>query len=140
MPEKTAVNNLTAQRTKIRRMNIIRSFTSPSEESISHLYRREISRFTPSIVLRYCAGTVSSPLHTGVGSGSFSIGFVLVSELLNTAIEELGDEAARGEVNPRIRNAKDISAAAVLLSSLTALIIGIIILFIPFVGRILKLL
>ena len=70
----------------------------------------------------------------------FSIGFVLVSELFNTAVERLGDEAAQGRQNHLVRNSKDIAAAAVFLSAVTALVIGIIILFIPFVEKVLDLL
>ncbi len=69
----------------------------------------------------------------------FAIGFVLVAELFNTAIERIGDEVASGKVNSFVRNIKDISAAAVLLSALTALIIGIIILFIPLIQKLLQL-
>ncbi len=64
-----------------------------------------------------------------------SIGFVLVSELFNTSVERLGDEAANGKINQVVRNSKDISAAAVLLSALTAFIIGILILFIPLIQK-----
>ena len=60
-------------------------------------------------------------------------GFVLVSELFNTAIERLGDEAANGIEKKLIKKAKDIAAAGVLLSSITALIIGILFLVIPFI-------
>lgn len=59
----------------------------------------------------------------------FSIGFVLVSELLNTALENLADFICQ-EKNPNIKRIKDIAAAAVMLSSITALLIGLII-FIP---------
>jgi diacylglycerol kinase len=66
----------------------------------------------------------------------FSIGFVLAAELFNTAIERLSDEAAEGKVNQQVKNIKDISAAAVLVTALTALAIGIIIIFIPLIHRI----
>ncbi|WP_293946099.1 MULTISPECIES: diacylglycerol kinase family protein [unclassified Sphingobacterium] len=59
----------------------------------------------------------------------FAIGFVLVCELLNTAVEHLADFVCQ-EKNPGIKRIKDIAAAAVVLSSLTALLIGLII-FIP---------
>jgi diacylglycerol kinase len=62
---------------------------------------------------------------------TFSIGFVLVAELFNTVVERLGDEVAGGKHHEMVRNIKDISAAAVLLSAITALIIGVLILFIP---------
>jgi diacylglycerol kinase len=68
-----------------------------------------------------------------------SAGFVLASELFNTALERLGDHAADGKSNILVKNAKDISAAAVFISALIALTIGIIILFIPFVNRLLEL-
>ena len=61
------------------------------------------------------------------------IGFVLVAELFNTAIERLGDEAANGVQKQLIKKAKDIAAAGVLLSALTALIIGVLFLVIPFI-------
>ncbi len=69
------------------------------------------------------------------GLVTLSIGSVLVAELFNTAVERLGDEAAGGKQNLLVKNAKDISAAAVLFSALSALIIGIIILFIPLIRR-----
>jgi diacylglycerol kinase len=61
------------------------------------------------------------------------IGFVLVAELFNTAIERLGDEAANGVQKQLIKRAKDIAAAGELLSALTALILGILFLVIPFI-------
>jgi diacylglycerol kinase (ATP) len=66
----------------------------------------------------------------------FSIGLVLAAELFNTAIERLGDETANGKQKQLIKKAKDTSAAAVLISALTAFVIGILFLFIPFVQRI----
>lgn len=68
----------------------------------------------------------------------FAIGFVLVSELFNTAIERLGDKVADGKMNQMIGNAKDISSAAVLISALTALATGIIFLFIPLAQKIIR--
>ena len=65
----------------------------------------------------------------------FSIGFVLCAELFNTAVERLGDKMASGERNAAIRNIKDLSAAAVIISALTALTIGIIVLIVPLVSR-----
>lgn len=64
-----------------------------------------------------------------------SIGFVLAAELFNTALERLGDEVAGDEHKALIGKAKDISAAAVLISSVTALVIGIIILVIPLIQK-----
>ena len=59
----------------------------------------------------------------------FMIGFVLTVELFNTALEELCDKFTR-EHDPHIAKIKDLSAAAVLAASSTALIVGLVI-FIP---------
>jgi diacylglycerol kinase len=56
-------------------------------------------------------------------------GLVLTAELLNTALEELCD-MLRATHDPHVAKIKDLAAGAVLLSSVTALLIGLII-FIP---------
>ncbi len=66
----------------------------------------------------------------------FSIGFVLVSELFNTALERLCDETAAGRMCELVGRVKDVSAGAVLLSAVTALVIGVIVLIIPLIHRI----
>jgi diacylglycerol kinase len=76
---------------------------------------------------------------TAWGFVIFAIGFVMAAELFNTALERLGDEAADGEQKQIIKKAKDTSAGAVLVSALTALVIGIMFLLIPFVQRIVDL-
>ena len=58
-----------------------------------------------------------------------SIGFVLAAEVFNTALEELCDKF-KSDLDPHIAKIKDLSAAAVLIASLVALIVGGII-FIP---------
>jgi len=68
----------------------------------------------------------------------FAIGFVLIAELLNTALERLCDETHGGKQNQAIKNCKDISAAAVLLSALTAFIIGVLILIMPLFRKLLE--
>jgi diacylglycerol kinase len=66
-----------------------------------------------------------------------SIGFVFAAELVNTAVERLGDETANGKLRQRVKNAKDISAGAVLIAALTAAVIGIIFLLIPLIQKLL---
>jgi diacylglycerol kinase len=68
----------------------------------------------------------------------FAIGFVLVAELFNTAVERLGDETANGKQRQRVKQAKDISAGAVLISVLTALAIGLLFLIIPFIQKLIE--
>ncbi|NOU60746.1 diacylglycerol kinase family protein [Marinifilum caeruleilacunae] len=59
----------------------------------------------------------------------FSIGFVVVAEIFNTVIENLCDFIHPGK-HTHIKKIKNISAAAVLISAITAFIIGLII-FLP---------
>ncbi len=59
----------------------------------------------------------------------FSIGFVIVSEAFNTAIE-IDINLTSPEYHPFARDTKDVAASAVLLSAFTAIIIGLII-FLP---------
>ena len=57
----------------------------------------------------------------------FAIGLVWTCEAFNSAIEALADEVS-GEYSAGIKKTKDIAAGAVLISSLTALAIGLLIL------------
>jgi Diacylglycerol kinase len=59
----------------------------------------------------------------------FCIAFVWVTEMINTAIEKVMDFISI-ERNEQIRNIKDLAAGAVLIASITAVIVGAII-FIP---------
>jgi diacylglycerol kinase len=59
----------------------------------------------------------------------FAIGFVITLEIINSAIENISDLISP-EKHESIKKIKDLAAAGVLLSALTALIIGLII-FIP---------
>lgn len=57
------------------------------------------------------------------------ISLVFICELINTSIEALADFVSP-EKHPQIKKVKDLSAAAVFVSALSALIIGVI-LFLP---------
>lgn len=59
----------------------------------------------------------------------FSCGFVLVSEAFNTAIE-IDMNLTSPDYHPYAKDTKDVAAGAVLLSAITAVIIGLII-FLP---------
>jgi undecaprenol kinase len=63
----------------------------------------------------------------------FAIGLVFSLELTNTAIEEIVDSFTE-ETHPGAKKAKDVASAAVLMASLTALIVGIIV-FLPYFLR-----
>ncbi len=60
---------------------------------------------------------------------AFAIGFVITMELINSAIENICDFISPGK-HDLIKKIKDLSAAGVLISAITALVIGLII-FIP---------
>ena len=73
---------------------------------------------------------IASRLNITVIEGSlliFAIGLVWTSEAFNSAIEALADEVS-GAYSIGIKKTKDIAAGAVLISSLTALAIGLLIL------------
>lgn len=59
----------------------------------------------------------------------FSIGLVIAVEIINTVIENIADFISPGK-NESIKKIKDLSAAAVLISTITALSIGLIV-FLP---------
>ncbi len=60
---------------------------------------------------------------------TFSIGLVITVEIINTVIENVADFISPGK-NEKIKKIKDLSAAAVLISSITAFITALII-FLP---------
>jgi diacylglycerol kinase len=60
---------------------------------------------------------------------ALAIGIVLAAEVFNTSIEELCDKLETDH-DPRIAKIKDLAAAAVLIASATALVVGLFI-FIP---------
>ena len=73
---------------------------------------------------------IASRLNITVIEGSLlicAIGLVWTSEAFNSAIEALADEVS-GAYSIGIKKTKDIAAGAVLISSLTALAIGLLIL------------
>ena len=59
----------------------------------------------------------------------FAIGIVIVSEMLNTAIEKLTDMVSP-EIHPKAKVVKDLAAGAVLMASIVAAVIGLIV-FLP---------
>ena len=58
-----------------------------------------------------------------------AIGIVIVSEILNTAIEKLTDMVSP-EIHPKAKVVKDLAAGAVLMASIVAAVIGLIV-FLP---------
>tara|TARA_Y100001968_G_C19430156_1_gene756544 strand:+ start:1815 stop:2258 length:444 start_codon:yes stop_codon:yes gene_type:complete len=93
-------------------------------------------------------------IHLFIGSIAFALGlwlklnvinfavlvliitFVIVLELINTAIESVVDLSIGGHFHPLARTAKDCSAASVLVASIASLIIGSFLILPPFFQRI----
>ncbi len=59
----------------------------------------------------------------------FAIGFVISTEIINTSIEKIADFISPG-IDGRIETIKDLSAAAVLVSAIMAIVVGLIV-FLP---------
>ncbi len=59
-----------------------------------------------------------------------AIGLVLISELLNTSLEKLTDMVT-SEYSEEARKVKDISAAAVLISAVLSVIVGLLVFYRP---------
>ena len=57
----------------------------------------------------------------------FASGLVFISECFNTAVENLSDVVSP-EYNEKIKGAKDVASAGVLISAIVAVIIGVIVL------------
>ncbi|WP_165767880.1 diacylglycerol kinase family protein [Virgibacillus indicus] len=98
---------------------------------IKHVIRTERNfRFhLMAAILVIIAGIVFHISHVEWSLVMIVIGLVLILEMINTAIEKLIDYL-KPEINPAAKIIKDISAAAVLISAITAAAIGLII-FIP---------
>ncbi|MCC6631212.1 MAG: diacylglycerol kinase [Gammaproteobacteria bacterium] len=88
-------------------------------------FRREASFRThllaTAVVLITLAVTRASIIWWAIGV--LAIGLVLVAELLNSALETLADRL-HPERHPEIRSMKDMAAGAVLIASITALMIA----------------
>lgn len=67
---------------------------------------------------------------------ALAAGFVWATELLNTAIEELADRVSSAREEP-IRRVKDLAASAVLVSAVTAALVGAGV-FLPKIWRLIE--
>jgi diacylglycerol kinase (ATP) len=81
--------------------------------------------FRLEVALGLGAALLAAWLGTGLVAVALSAALVLSLELLNSAIETLVDLASPQE-HPLAGAAKDLSAAAVLVASLAALIVGLV--------------
>ena len=106
----------------------------PFLQSLSCAFRgiKEVfseSNFRIEIIIGFFAVMLSFLLNTSLTDKAvivLCVGLVLGSETVNTAVEQLSDFISPSH-RDEIRITKDLMAAAVLIFSITALIIGIII-------------
>jgi diacylglycerol kinase len=92
------------------------------------------------IHLAIAAGVVALALWLGLSYTQWAvlaltIGFVLVSELLNTVAETLVDLVCP-EYHPQAKIVKDVTAGAVLLGAILAVVVGLLVLGPPLWARI----
>jgi diacylglycerol kinase len=92
------------------------------------------------IHLAIAAGVVALALWLGLSYAQWAvlaltIGFVLVSELLNTVAETLVDLVCP-EYHPQAKIVKDVTAGAVLLGAILAVVVGLLVLGPPLWARI----
>ncbi len=66
---------------------------------------------------------------------ALTTGFVIAAEMLNTATEAAMDFATT-EFNPQVKIVKDVAAGAVLISAITAVVVGLLILGPPLLRQV----
>lgn len=108
-------------------------------QSFKHAFRgiQTLFRETPNARVQLVAAVIAIILgwvfHISSGEWlaiAIVIGLVLAMEAINTALEILADYASKQEIQPAIRNTKDIAAAGVLIAAFIAVAVGAII-FLP---------
>lgn len=95
-------------------------------EGLKEVWLRERS-FRTQVWIAVLAAVVTVPLRPGWAWAALialSIGLVLACELINSALEYLMDHV-HPDIADAIKRAKDAAAAAVLIASLSALVVGI---------------
>ncbi len=89
-----------------------------------HSFRHHVISCVGVLIALICIRP--SPIWWAVGA--LAVGLVMVAELFNTAIETLTDHI-HPELHHEIQAVKDISAAAVLVSSITAILVTTVFLY-----------
>ncbi|MBN1810550.1 MAG: diacylglycerol kinase family protein [Anaerolineae bacterium] len=120
----------------IRNRNIIESF----RHAFAGLWHALRTQRNTRIHLTIAAGVIALGLWLGLSYTQWAvlaltIGFVLVSEMLNTVAESLVDLVSP-EYHPQAKIVKDVTAGAVLLGAILAVIVGLLVLGPPLWARI----
>jgi diacylglycerol kinase len=120
----------------MRNRNIVESF----QHAFAGLWYALRTQRNTRIHLTIAAGVVALGLWLGLSCTQWAvlaltIGFVLVSEMLNTVAESLVDLVSP-EYHPQAKIVKDVTAGAVLLGAILAVIVGLLVLGPPLWARI----
>jgi diacylglycerol kinase len=120
----------------MRNRNIVESF----QHAFAGLWYALRTQRNTRIHLTIAAGVVALGLWLGLSYTQWAvlaltIGFVLVSEMLNTVAESLVDLVSP-EYHPQAKIVKDVTAGAVLLGAILAVIVGLLVLGPPLWARI----
>lgn len=98
---------------------------------ICYAFKSQLN-FKVHIFIAFVVGTIGYCLKLTANEWLWiiaAIGMVLMTELLNTALEVLVDLVSP-EIHPKAKIIKDVAAGAVLIMAITAVIIGMVI-FVP---------
>lgn len=113
--------------------------TTSVAESFYHAFRglgiafgseRNLRIHSISACLVIIAGVLLKVDLLGACLLTIAVGFVIVAELVNTALERLVDISTEGAYHRLARDAKDVAAAAVLFSAMVAAVVGCLV-FMP---------
>ncbi len=116
---------------RTRAANLLRSFSHALEGLIYGLTTQRNLRIHFILGLLVIAAALYLKFQPGeLALLILSIGFVILAEMVNTAIENVVDIATRRRIHPLAKVSKDLAAAAVLVSALCAIAVGLA-LFIP---------
>jgi diacylglycerol kinase (ATP) len=92
--------------------------------------QRNMRIHVAAAVLTLCAALVLGVDRIGLAAIVFAISLVFVTELINTAVEAAVD-VATDRYDPLAKVAKDVSAGAVLIAAMNALVVAYLVLFEP---------
>jgi undecaprenol kinase/diacylglycerol kinase (ATP) len=120
----------------MRNRNIVDSF----RHAFAGLWHALRTQRNTRVHLTIAAAVVATGIWLGLSFTEWAvlvltIGFVLVSEMLNTVAESLVDLVSP-EYHPQAKIVKDVTAGAVLLGAIISILVGLLVLGPPLVARI----
>ncbi|MGF7185497.1 diacylglycerol kinase [Desulfitispora alkaliphila] len=116
-------------------MRVAKSFRDSFSYAIAGIFHsvkteRNMKIHLVSAVLALATGWILRLNHQEMATLILAISFVIVTELINTAVERTVDLCVGTEFHPLAKQAKNVAAGAVLVASVCAVFVGIF-LFLP---------